>query len=205
MPEDGKPRAGQQQVNLPNRKQRRAAQFNQSPPPKPSKDKKEKRVKARAKPTSQGDTALWCSAGAMGLGISLVPNRSGMWTAIFLIGMAALLVHPVLYLPWIARATSTVVKVTRGALAIVVMVLAVAFFGWVVWPHPHRHDLATKEQKAFQSALSDVNFSKPTIHFACPANDEASCVYAAQFISLFGNAGPRVLKLDMALPILVGI
>ncbi|MFZ0418974.1 MAG: hypothetical protein WAM04_12825 [Candidatus Sulfotelmatobacter sp.] len=68
-------------------------------------------------------------------------------------------------------------------------VIAVALFGLYVWPSSRRHVLTEKEKEGFKDALHSQTEPPQTIQIACPNGDENTCVYAAQFIRLFGQAG----------------
>lgn len=64
-------------------------------------------------------------------------------------------------------------------------------------PHPDsnapkrviRHTLSNKETDLFKKPLVEETEDRPQIHLACPTADESACVYAAQFIQIFRDAG----------------
>jgi len=67
----------------------------------------------------------------------------------------------------------------------------------------HRHLLNETERAAFRDALkAEKGGNDLVVQIACPVGDERTCVYAGQFISLFGGAGwtidPGVQRLTFA-------
>lgn len=52
-----------------------------------------------------------------------------------------------------------------------------------------RHPLSGKEIDRFKKPLMSPDFGKIPVHLARPAADETTCVYAAQFIQVFRDAG----------------
>jgi hypothetical protein len=56
--------------------------------------------------------------------------------------------------------------------------------------HSIRHTLSSKEIEKFREPLISIKEGeRPQIHLACPAADETVCVYAAQYIQVFRDAG----------------
>jgi hypothetical protein len=80
----------------------------------------------------------------------------------------------------------------RNAVASVVWLLAVSAFCFLVWPHLHRHTLSAKERIAFEEPLKSQKQPRLEIHIGCPGDDEKACVFANQFVRLFGESGWKV-------------
>jgi hypothetical protein len=175
---------------MPNRRERRAAQFG-PPPPQPPPAKSPKGEVAH-EPLRTGDWVLYCLAAAMGLGqIILGQNQhsSRGMTIILLLAMAAFLTRPVLHLRWLTGAESAFKRMVRTALAIFAMLLMVGALGWFSWPPIRRHGLSLDEKAAFEAPLKAGLDKSISIQLACPASDEVDCVYASNLIPLFGEAG----------------
>jgi hypothetical protein len=73
-------------------------------------------------------------------------------------------------------------------------VALVAVFGVYVWPPIRRHTLSSDERSVFADVLKaerggDENLE---VHIACPSGDEKTCIYAGQFVDLFGRAGWQI-------------
>lgn len=71
-------------------------------------------------------------------------------------------------------------------------ILSTGFMGYLGWPHLGRHILATIERDKFEEPLKAKKDVTLTIQIACPYTDEKTCVFASQFISLFGESGWNV-------------
>jgi hypothetical protein len=72
------------------------------------------------------------------------------------------------------------------------VIAAVTLYGRFVWPHIGRHTLTSREQEAFKRAIRGEQSPEKVIQIACPASDETDCVFAAQFLPLFGSEGWKV-------------
>lgn len=93
---------------------------------------------------------------------------------------------------WVDQAETTAEKMGHAGGLLVACVAVSTFFGWLCWPDPGRHTLDEKEIAAFQEPLKTQKDPDKKVQIACPANDEATCTYASQFIPIFGNAGWNV-------------
>ena len=147
----------------------------------------------------------WLMAAFMALGLLLVAPKVGRAvTCVVMVLMATCLIHPIWYLQFI-QATST--KIGRGirfALVMLLSLLLLSGFGLYVWPPIRRHTLKADERVRFENMLKEVKGDDANleVHVACPIGDEKTCVYAGQFVSLFGAAGwqvePSVERLTLA-------
>ena len=69
---------------------------------------------------------------------------------------------------------------------------AMFFLCKTAWPPIRRHVLDDEEKGRFEEPLKRQTNDRYEIQLACPSADEATCVYAAQFINLFREAGWKV-------------
>jgi hypothetical protein len=63
---------------------------------------------------------------------------------------------------------------------------------WFAWPPIRRHVLDDDEKQAFEAPLREQAEDRYEIQLACPSADESTCVYAAQFINIFKEAGWKI-------------
>jgi hypothetical protein len=149
--------------------------------------------------------AGWFLAAFMALGLLLIAPKVGREvTGAVLVAMGACLIHPIWKLGFVREAPTLAQRRIRFLCTMIAGVIAVALFGLYVWPPIRRHTLSAKERAAFEDALraekgGDANLE---VQIACPSGDEKTCVYAGQFVELFGRAGwqihPSVDRLILA-------
>jgi hypothetical protein len=72
------------------------------------------------------------------------------------------------------------------------VIAAVTLYGRFVWPQIGRHTLTSHEQEAFKRAIRGKQSPEKVIQIACPPSDETDCVFAAQFLPLFGSEDWKV-------------
>jgi hypothetical protein len=159
----------------------------------------------RSSRTKRGWDAGWFLAAFMALGLLLIAPKVGREvTGIVLVGMVGCLVHPIWKLGIVQGAATALQRWARFIGILIIGMAVVAAFGFYVWPPIRRHALSAKERAAFGDALKteqggDVNLE---IQIACAPGDEKTCVYAGQFVELFGRAGwqvhPSVDRLNLA-------
>lgn len=65
-------------------------------------------------------------------------------------------------------------------------------YQWLGHLHAHRHTLSSKERVAFETPLKAKKDTTLNIQIACPYADERPCLFASQFVSMFGESGWRV-------------
>lgn len=83
----------------------------------------------------------------------------------------------------------TPIRATAVLAAMAVVMFALC---WAAWPPIRRHVLDEDEKARFKAPLEDQEEDRYDIELACPNSDEATCVYVAQFITLFREAGWKV-------------
>jgi hypothetical protein len=139
--------------------------------------------------------AGWFLAAFMALGLMLIAPKIGREvTGAVLVGMGACLIHPIWKLGFAQEAPTVTRRWIRFLCTMFIGVIVVVLFGLYVWPPIRRHSLTAKERTAFEDALraeqgGDANLE---VQIACPSGDERACVYAGQFVELFGRAGWQI-------------
>jgi hypothetical protein len=135
----------------------------------------------------------WFLAAVMALALLLLAPKVGREvTAVVLILMIALLIHPIWKLNVVQRAPSISAKCKRFGIIMLPTVVLVASFGAYVWPPIKRHLLTAKERTRFEEVLKQQNGADLEVQFACPPDDEKACTYAGQFIRPVGDSGWKV-------------
>jgi hypothetical protein len=143
-------------------------------------------------------------AGVLAVALQLLPARSQPEVIAGLSLIVCLLLHPVFHLPWLKNADSAIKKLCRSAVALVLMLSIVLLFGIYVWPPIRRHTLSEQEENEFIRVLKEEKGGDQNIEvqIVCPSGDEKTCVYAAQFVPMFGQAGwqirPEVTRVALA-------
>jgi hypothetical protein len=148
------------------------------------------------------DITLSCLVAAMGIFLIVAPPQSRPVMAGCLIAMFALGVYPVLHFAeWFPIRNKGLAR----AAGIAGLAVAISALGVKEWPSIRRHLLDETERLSFENALRLQRGSDLDIQIACPDGDEKTCIYAGQFISLFGESEWKVepfvsrLKLSRAL------
>jgi len=80
----------------------------------------------------------------------------------------------------------------RATLVLGAAAVLMFFLCWKAWPPVRRHILADAERTLFEEPLKKQTDDRYEIQLTCPSADEPTCVYAAQFITLFREAGWKV-------------
>jgi hypothetical protein len=73
----------------------------------------------------------------------------------------------------------------------------IAFLCWFALPPVRRHILSEDEVKRFEKPLRIQSSNRDRIQLACPAAEESTCVYAAQFINVFKRTGWKLQSYDV--------
>jgi hypothetical protein len=131
---------------------------------------------------------FWAAAMAIGLWIA-APKIGRVPTALGLAGMAVFMGHA-LWRTEFARIDSK--RRIKLVLVSVISAGVLTAFGIWVWPPIKRHVLNEREREWFEKPLRTVGGDDLDIQIGCPANDERTCIYAGQFINLFGEAGWKI-------------
>jgi hypothetical protein len=107
----------------------------------------------------------------------------------WLIVMFALGIYPASHFAeWLPVSSKTITRI----IGIAVLAMVISGLGYEVWPPIKRHMLEKAERVAFENALKAQKGSDLNVEIGCPAGDETTCVYAGQFVRLFGEAGWNV-------------
>ena len=133
------------------------------------------------------DVTLACVAVAIGVVMILIPPESPAAVVFWLVVLFAAGVQPILH--FLARVWRSR---TAAPIAISSWACLVIAFGINVWPTVGRHVLTDQERVRFQGPIKDQLSARDEIVVACPQQDEGTCVYAAQFVNIFREAGWRV-------------
>lgn len=147
----------------------------------------------------------WFLAAFMALALLLIAPKIGRGiTATVLIAMTACLVRPIWDLGVVQQAPSHPKRNWRFAGIMLASLISVTLFGIYVWPPIKRHTLTAEERASFETALKPQRGPDLEVQIACPQNDEKVCIYAGQFINLFGEAGwsiePYVTRIILTKP-----
>lgn len=67
----------------------------------------------------------------------------------------------------------------------------------LAWPPVRRHILDDDEKASFEKPLRIQTSNRDEIQLACPAAEEVTCVYAAQFINIFKESGWKLQSYDV--------
>jgi hypothetical protein len=140
----------------------------------------------RRRKDSQLGFVLFCLGIAIAIIIVLAPPGTPTLTAVWLSALFAALLYPALRVSQWILPTST--RWITQTVAIVGLVCVLFPFGKWVWPH-ERHNLSNQERYAFERPLKEQKAPREKIQVACPQDDERACVYAAQFVDYFREAG----------------
>ena len=119
-----------------------------------------------------------------------LPDRSEIGTTAGLIVIATLMVYPVLSIPYIRKAVG-IYKAARLTVGIVVIVIAVCYFGLLVWPTQGLRELTFEQRRKFVDTLK-IQSDPIVVHLMCPPGDERDCAVASQFIRVFEECGWHV-------------
>jgi hypothetical protein len=133
------------------------------------------------------DYTLACVGVSIAIGIVLAPPQTPLLTGLWLLAFFGVLVYPVLHFSaWILGVKR---KWDTDLPTVAILVVVVFLFGRAVWPRSHRHVFSETEQNVFEQPLKGQVEPHEEIQIACPQADENTCIYAAQFIDFFRDAG----------------
>jgi len=136
------------------------------------------------------DYTLGCIGFALAIIIALAPPQTPLSAGAWLLALFIVFVYPMLHLvESLCRSTNE--RITYPV-AIAVLVCGIFVFGRHTWPHERRHIFTDAERQAFEKPLKAQTTPREEIQIACPQADESVCVYAAQFINMFREAGWRI-------------
>ncbi len=145
------------------------------------------------------DITLACLVAAMAVIITIAPPQSRLTMCVWLVVMAGLGAYPAFHLSeWIPLNAKWVARV----LGLILLLAAIVVFGYMEWPPIKRHTLSAAERVEFENALRTDKDMDVQVQIGCPASDEKTCIYAEQFIDVFGEAGwniqPSISRLTLS-------
>ena len=113
----------------------------------------------------------------------------GVW----LVVMFCLGVYPAFHVAeWLPIKT----KWIADAIGIIGLAVIMCVLGYKEWPPIRRHVLDKLERLSFENSLRPQKGPDDLeVQISCPADDEKTCVYAGQFVNLFGEAEWKVQPL----------
>ncbi len=144
----------------------------------------------RSKQAPRWDYALALISLAIGIVLVVAPPRTRVETFFWLLVMFVALVYPALHL--VRTVLQARLKWIQAPAAIVVAATLASAIGYRVWPPIRRHTLNEKERALFEKPLSEQKEPREEIQLTCTQGDESVCVYAAQFVNIFREAGWKV-------------
>lgn len=131
--------------------------------------------------------------------VLLFKHNDVIWTSILLFTLWIALIFAFLRLSPIQRSGSWWVK----SFVALIVTSGVVWFGFNVWPNENYFDgLADLTNKRRQTLVDKLSAIEPTtlrprsipVHIMCPTYDEADCSLASPFVSIFEEAGWRVIN-----------
>jgi len=140
--------------------------------------------------TFRWDYTLGFIGVAIGILLVVAAPRTRLELVIWLTIMFGSLIYPTLHVVKMVLQS----KLKRAQVPITMILLAAlgSTIGYHVWPPIRRHTLSDKERSQFEEPLRYQTEPREDIQIICAQNDERACVYAAQFVGLFREAGWRV-------------
>jgi|SRR5580692_5582820 hypothetical protein len=136
------------------------------------------------------DYTLGLVGTAIGIYLVVAPPKTRGDTISALVILFAVLLYPILHL--VHAALQTRLRWTQVPVAIILTTALVSAIGYRVWPPIRRHTLSEKERAAFEKPLREQKEPREEIQIICTQRNEQACVYAAQFVNIFREAGWKV-------------
>jgi hypothetical protein len=127
---------------------------------------------------------------AIGILLVVAPPKTRVDTVTWLAVIFVTLVYPALHL--LRAILRTRLKWVQAPAAFVLAATFASAIGYRVWPPIRRHTLNDKERALFETPLSEQKEPREEIQLICAQGDESACVYAAQFVNVFREAGWKV-------------
>lgn len=136
------------------------------------------------------DYTLGLVAIVIGIVLVVAPPRTRAETVFWLFTMFGALIYPSLHL--VRMALQAKLKWLQIPAAVVLSATLASATGYRVWPPIRRHTLSERERALFEKPLSQQMEPREEIQIVCAQGDESACVYAAQFVNIFREAGWKV-------------
>jgi hypothetical protein len=144
--------------------------------------------KSPQSPKFRLDFTLTFVVAVMAVLLVLFPPQEPVYYCAWLATMCVFGIYPALHLAeWIFPNNKSC-----ACVLLVVWVAVILGLGAYKWPPIKRHLLDQDEKISFESTLKSQKDGAPEIQIACPANDETTCAFAGQFITMFGEADWRI-------------
>ncbi len=135
------------------------------------------------------DISFACLAAMMGIVLVIAPPQSRPMMLVCLAVMFGFGMYPAFHFAqWFPIAN----KRFTQAIGVAALAATICGLGYFRWPPIHRHTLDEGEKLSFENAIKPQHGSDLEVQIGCPAGDEKVCIYAEQFISLFGESGWKV-------------
>ncbi len=97
--------------------------------------------------------------------------------------LCGVLVHPVLHLPWIIKATTVSARRGWAIVTLAAMIIGVFIFGWVEWPKPTNRHLSIGTKESIASYISRDPFAHQRIAVDFTLTDTEAEAYAEDFVA----------------------
>lgn len=138
-------------------------------------------------PRWRTDLTLTLAVGVLGIILVFMPPQTERTTLLWLVAMFGCGLYPALHFTELALRTRK--KWIPKIVGSCVFGILVITFGIRVWPPLKRHVLSHEEWSAFETPLKEQQASRDEIQVLCPQMDEGTCIYAAQYVNIFRDAG----------------
>ena len=138
------------------------------------------------------DITLACLFAVMGILSIIAPPQSRPTMFVWLIVVFAVGVYPALHFAELIPVSN---KWIANVFGIVGLAVIVSILGYVQWPPIRRHLITKTERSLFENTLIPQKGSDLEVQVGCPLGDEKTCIYAGQFINLFGESEWKVQPL----------
>ena len=153
----------------------------------------------RRLPKFRWDITLACLVAATAVIIVIAPPQSRLTVFVWLVVMTGLGAYPAFHFAdWIPVTNKTIAR----AIGCIALAALISGFGYAEWPPIRRHALSVGERTEFENALRPQKGSELQVQIGCPAGDEKACIFAEQFVALFGESGwniqPTVSRLMLS-------
>jgi len=138
------------------------------------------------------DRTLTLIVAVIGIYLGIHPPQTPLGMGLGLALMFAFAVVPALHaVTWLLGKCQTTDDYGNPIhiLALLILVSIIAFIGHGIWPPIRRHQLDDKDRAKFEKPLKDQTRDRFTVILSCPSDDEQVCVYGAQYINIFREAG----------------
>jgi hypothetical protein len=135
------------------------------------------------------DITLSCFVALMGILLIIFPPESRLAMSLWLAAMFILGLYPAFHFAeWLPLKNKQVVK----AIAALGLAAVICALGYAKWPSIRRHVLGKAERLSFEDAIKPQQGADLEVHIGCPVGDEKTCIFAEQFIGLFGESDWKI-------------